>query len=184
MSFHRYPMETILRDERRVLVRPFRKEDCDELYRFFQRLPAELRRFAWDPIEKRSLIEEWAEHIDYEKALPLLALDGSRIVADASLHLRDFGPLRLVGRIKWLLDPEFRGVGLGHALVTLLMDIARKRGLRHVTCMLISDLEQDAVEVLQMLGFEEYHIPGYGADPDGNPHDMSKLVFSFDGEKR
>ena len=110
---------------------------------------------------------------------PLLALDGSKVVADASLHRRDYGPLRLAGRIKWLIDPEFRGAGLGAMLVNLLMDAAREMGLRHLTCMLISDLEHDAIEILKPLGFEEYRIPSYGTDPDGAPHDMSKLVFSF-----
>ena len=50
------------------------------------------------------------------------------MVADASLHRREFGPLRLVGRIKWLIDPEFRGVGLGMTLVNLLMDAAYLAG--------------------------------------------------------
>ena len=161
------------------MIRPFRSDDVDELHRFFIGLPADWRRFAWDRIENRGLVESWADNIDYDKVLPLLAFDGSRIVADASLHRREFGPLRLAGRIKWLIDPAFRGVGLGAMLVNLLMDAARNRGLQNLTCMLISDLEQDAIEILKPLGFEEYRIPGYGTDPDGNPHDMSKLVFSF-----
>lgn len=180
MPTHRYPKQAVLRDGRSVLVRPFREEDAEELHGFFLRLPSEIRRFAWDKIEQRSLIDSWAANIDYDKVLPLLAFDKQRVVADASLHRREHGPLRLVGRIKWLLDPSFRGVGLGALLVNLLMDVARARGLRHLTCMLISDLEQDAVEVLTPLGFKEYRIPGYGADPDGNAHDMTKLVYSFD----
>jgi GNAT superfamily N-acetyltransferase len=180
MAARRFPMQTVLRDGRSVRVRPFGSGDAGSLHAFFQRLPGSVRRFAWDAIEKRSLIDSWATNIDYGKAYPLLAFDGSRVVADASLHRRDFGPLRLVGRIKWLIDPEYRGVGLGATLVNLLMDTARERGLRHLTCMLISDLEQDAIDVLTPLGFTEYKIPGYGADPDGNRHDMSKLVFSFD----
>jgi RimJ/RimL family protein N-acetyltransferase len=179
MTRHRYPTQAVLRDGRHVLIRPFHANDAEELHRFFCRLPLAVQRFAWDKIEQRSLIDSWAANIDYEKAFPLLAFDGPRIVADASLHRRDYGPLRLVGRIKWLLDPNFRGVGLGAMLVNLLMDTARERGLRHLTCMLISDLEQDAVDVLTPLGFKEYRIPGYGADPDGNVHDMSKLVYSF-----
>jgi GNAT superfamily N-acetyltransferase len=176
---HRYPKQAALRDGRSVLVRPFREEDAEELHRFFLRLPANIRRFAWDRIEQRSLVDEWASNIDYDKVLPLLAFDRSQVVADATLHRREQGPLRLVGRIKWLLDPAFRGVGLGALLVNLLMDVARDRGLRHLTCMLISDLEQDAIDVLTPLGFKEYRIPGYGADPDGNTHDMSKLVYTF-----
>ncbi len=180
MAARRFPLQTALRDGRGVRVRPFVASDAEALHAFFQRLPGSVRRFAWDAIDKRPLIDQWAANIDYEKAYPLLAFDGSRIVADASLHRRAFGPLRLVGRIKWLIDPDYRGAGLGATLVNLLMDVARERGLRHLTCMLISDLEQDAIDVLTPLGFTEYKIPGYGADPDGDAHDMSKLVFSFD----
>jgi RimJ/RimL family protein N-acetyltransferase len=184
LATHRYPEPAVLRDGRKVLIRPFRKEDVDELHRFFLRLPPELRRLAWDRIEQRALVESWAENIDYENVLPLLAFDGARVVADATLHRRESGPLRLVGRIRWLLDPDFRGVGLGMTLVHLLMDTARERGMRHVTCMLISDLEQDAIDVLVRLGFEEHRFPAYGADADGNSHDMSKLVFNLERESK
>ncbi|HEX8169596.1 MAG TPA: GNAT family N-acetyltransferase [Thermoanaerobaculia bacterium] len=178
---HRYPQECSLRDGRRVLLRLFTERDVDALYDFFHRMPAEYRRFAWDNLDNRSLIEAWGRSIDYARVFPLLAVDGSRIVADATLHLREHraGPLRLVGRIKWMLDPEFRGAGLGTTLVNHLVTIARERGLRHVSCMLISDLEADAVKTLEELGFRSYVQPGYGTDPDGNQHDMTKLVLKL-----
>jgi RimJ/RimL family protein N-acetyltransferase len=174
---HRYPQEAVLRDGRRVLLRPFTADDVDLLYEFFQRLPIEYRRFAWDAIDNRALIKQWGRDIDYAKAFPLLAIDGRRIVADATLHRRQRGPLRLVGRIKWMLDPEFRGAGLGTAMVNHFIGIARERGLRHLNCMVISDLEADAVKTLEGLGFQSYVIPQYGTDPDGNQHDMTKLVL-------
>ena len=36
--------------------------------------------------------------------------------------------------------------------------------VRHLNCMLISDLEADAVRTLEGLGFQSYVMPGYGAD--------------------
>jgi GNAT superfamily N-acetyltransferase len=176
---HHYPQEAALRDGRRVLIRPFNQNDANPLYEFFQRLPVETRRFAWDPIDRRSTVESWAENLDYAKAFPLLALNGTKIVADATLHRREGGPLRLVGRIKWLIDPEYRGVGLGTQLVSQFIDIARENGLRHLTCMLISDLEEDAIATLDGLGFEKYVIKGYGTDPEGQQHDMTKLVLKL-----
>ena len=175
----RYPQEAATRDGRRVLIRPFAQKDTGALYEFFQRLPQETRRFAWDPIESRDLIESWGRNLDYSRAFPLLAFDGTRIVADATLHRREGGPLRLVGRIKWLIDSDFRGVGLGTILVNHFIGTARENGLRHLTCMLISDLEADAVATLQELGFESFVVPGYGTDPDGNQHDMTKLVLKL-----
>ena len=109
----------------------------------------------------------------------MLAMHGKRIVADATLHRRRGGPLRLVGRIKWMIDPEFRGAGLGTLLVNEFIEIGRDHGLRHLSCMLISDLEADAVKVLEGLGFKSYVTPGYGTDPDGNQHDMTKLVLKL-----
>lgn len=176
---HRYPQEAALRDGRRVLIRPFGAKDAAELYSFFQRLPEGTRRFAWDRIDDQHVVEEWARNLDYSKAFPLLALDGTKIVADATLHRRKGSPLRLVGRIKWLIDPEWRGAGLGTLLVKQFINIGREAGLRHLTCMLISDLEADAVGVLKNLGFDSYVVPDYGTDPDGNQHDMTKLVLKL-----
>ncbi|HVR43006.1 MAG TPA: GNAT family N-acetyltransferase [Thermoanaerobaculia bacterium] len=172
-----YPVEAALRDGRRVLIRPFSERDVDALYDFFMRLPVESRRFAWDRIEDRATVEGWGRNIDYGKTLPLLALDGTKIVADATLHRRRGGPLRLVGRIRWLIDPEYRGVGLGTVLVNQFITIGRQNGLRHLNCMLISDLESDAVRTLQEIGFDAIVVPGYGTDPDGGQHDMTKLVL-------
>ena len=175
----RFPQEALLRDGRRVLLRLFNENDTGSLYNFFQRLPHDVRRFAWDRIDNRALIESWGRELDYSKVLPVVAFDGGKIVADATLHRRHGSPLRLVGRIKWLIDPEYRGLGLGTILVNNFISIARSNGLRHLTCMLISDLESDAVRTLSDLGFEGYTIPGYGTDPDGSQHDMIKMVLKL-----
>jgi GNAT superfamily N-acetyltransferase len=176
---HRYPQEAVLRDGRRVFIRPFTDHDVDALYDFFRRLPLDYKRFAWDNVDNRALIETWGRSIDYGKVFPLLAVDGHRIVADATLHHHERGPLRLTGRIKWMLDPAFRGAGLGTMLVNNLVSVARERGLRHVNAMLISDLEADAVKTLEGLGFSSHVQPGYGTDPDGNQHDMTKLILKL-----
>lgn len=173
----KFPQEAVLRDGRRLLIRPFEARDADALFRFFQRLPPEVRRFAWDNLEDRGLVERWARDLDYGRVLPLLAFDGKELVADATLHRRGWGPLRRVGRIRWLLDPTYRGAGLGTILVNRFVAIGRKQGLRHLTCMLSTGLEADAVRTLLELGFEDFLIPGYGTDPDGSQHDMVKLVL-------
>lgn len=176
---HQYPIEAALRDERRVLLRPFGASDTDALYDFFKRLPESDRRFAWDRIEDRQTIERWSQNLDYDKVFPILAISGTRIIADATLHRREGGPLRLVGRLKWLIDPDFRGVGLGVLLVNRLIGIAQNMGLRHLTCLLISDLEAEAIRVLQKMGFTATSFPDYGTDPDGNQHDMTKMVLKL-----
>lgn len=174
---NRFPIEATLRDSRRVLIRPFTAQDTDALFSFFQHLPVSVKRCAWEHIEDRGLVESWGRNLNYDRVLPVLALDGTRVVADATLHRRGGGPLRRVGRIKWLMDPEYRGLGLGTVLVNSFISIAAASGLRHLTCMLIPDAEGDAIETLRELGFTEHVFPGYGTDPDGNAHDMVKLIL-------
>ena len=174
---YRFPQEAVLRNGARVLIRPFTGRDTEALWQFFQRLPPEVRRLAWDHIDDRSVVEAWGQNVDYYKALPLIAIAGDHVVADATLHRRKGGPLRFVGRVKWLLDPEFRGQGLGVILVNYFITMARENGLHYLTCMLFADVEADAVRTLEELGFEKHQFPGYGTDPDGKPHDMVKLTL-------
>ena len=76
-----------------------------------------------------------------------------------------------------MIDPEYRGQGLGTTLVNDFIAVARDYGLRYLSCMPIAELEGDAIDTLLNLGFEQFPIPGYGADPDGNSYDMVKLVL-------
>ena len=176
---NRYPQEAVTRDGRRLLIRPMDASDGDALHEFFRRLPAEVRRFAWNRIGDRAVVDRWCRELDYSKVFPLLAFDRSQVVADVSLHHREKGPLRMVGRVTWLIDPRYRGVGLGTLLINHFIGVARRRGLRHLTCMLISDLEADAVKVLAGLGFQASRFPGYGVDPDGRPHDMTQMILAL-----
>lgn len=175
----RFPQEAVLRDGRRVTIRPFASQDVDALCEFFQQLPLDYVRCAWDRIDQRATVERWAQELDYDRAVPLIALNGTRVVADATLHYREGGPLRLVGRLKWLIDTEYRGVGLGTVFVDTFITLARESGLRHLTCMLICDLEEDAIETLKAMGFESYTLPGYGTDPDGTARDMVKMILKL-----
>ena len=172
-----FPQEVGLRDARRVFIRPFEKHDADALFSFFLSLPEDTKRGAWDRIETRDVVDSWVQDLDHEKAVSLLAWDATSIVADATLHYRRYGPLRFVGRIKWLIAPEWRGLGVGTALITNFMQMARDNGLKYLTCMLVDGLEDEAVDTLEGMGFKSHRIPAYGVDPDGNERDMVKMVL-------
>ncbi len=174
-----FPQEAGLRDARRVIIRPFTPLDADALHEFFRSLPEATKRSAWSRIEAREVIDSWAEDLDHEKAVSLLALDGTQIVADATLHYRRYGPLRRVGRLNWLIDPAWYDVGVGVALITNFIQMARDNGLRWLTCILMDKLEDESRATLNRMGFKEYRIPEYGTNPDGDPCDMIKMVLGL-----
>ena len=57
--------------------------------------------------------------------------------------------------------------------------IARENGVRHLSTLLISDLEANAIQVLRNLGFRSTELAGYGADPDGGAHDMTFMILTL-----
>ena len=70
----RFPQEAFLRDGSRLLVRPFTAADTGALWAFFHSLPEEERRFAWDRIDNRALIEQWGVEPDIMGIGPIFAV--------------------------------------------------------------------------------------------------------------
>jgi hypothetical protein len=48
--------------------------DQDALYTFFKAVPKEDARYLRDDVVSRLIIEKWANNLDYDKTLPILAL--------------------------------------------------------------------------------------------------------------
>ena len=84
----RYPQEAVLRDGRRLLVRPFTENDVDSLYEFFLHLPPEVRRFAWDRIDNRVPGRELGPRARLLEGAAAARLGRQGVVADATLHRR------------------------------------------------------------------------------------------------
>ena len=74
ITFHQ---EVGLQDARRIIIRPFGIRDADALYRFFLRLPEDTRRNAWSRIEAREVVDQWAQDLDFDKAVSLVAWDAT-----------------------------------------------------------------------------------------------------------
>ena len=79
----RFPQEAVLRNGARVLIRPFTARDTDALWQFFQRLPKDVQRLAWDHIDDRSVVNEWGRSHDVKN---LFIVDGSVFVTGGGVN--------------------------------------------------------------------------------------------------
>ena len=113
----RYPREITLRDGGKLVLRPMVREDGDRLWDFFRRIPPEDKMYLRDDVSRREVIEEWGRNLDYEHVLPIFALDGDRVVGDATLHRNKTGWKQRVGTIRIQIAEEFRHRGLGTAMI-------------------------------------------------------------------
>jgi ribosomal protein S18 acetylase RimI-like enzyme len=149
-----YPKKVRLQSGTSVTIRPMVKEDADKLYAFFSRVPREDRLFLRDDVSIRDVIDSWTQELDYEKVLPLVAEVGGNMVGDATLHRRKFGWTSHVGKVRLVIDKDYRGKGLGTVLIEELIDIAKKAGLEQLVAELMSN-QTGALSAFKRLGFEK-----------------------------
>lgn len=169
----RYPRQITLRDGAEVTLRPLVPADEGALLRFFQRLPEADRFYLKEEVTSPAVIHAWCAGVNYDRALPLLAIDSGEIVADASLHRRREGARRHTAEARLSVDPGFRNRGLGSLLLKELLDIAYDAEMDRVTVELVAERQADAIEAFSRLGFIEVaRLAGHAKDPDMHPRDL------------
>ena len=173
-----FPKEVCLRDGSRILVKALEAGDEQALLDFFLRIPEEERFFLKEDVTAPGVVQRWVRERDFRRALALLAVDGSRIVADAVLVRRRGNSRSHIGEIRVVVAPEYRDHGLGTALIRELCDIADDAGLEKVMFELIADKEQEAIRAAEWLGFLRVAtIEGGAVDPLGHHHDVVLMAM-------
>ena len=178
-----YPTMWLTNDGEQVTIRPMVTADEHALLEFFRRVPAEDRLYLKEDVTSPAVIRRWAQQLDYNWVLPLLALKDSRIVGDGTLHHSRRGVRKHIGEVRIVVDPEFRNRGVGRGLLHKLIDIARERGLEKLILEIVLDAEEAARRTAQILGFVPVAIlPGHIRDSDGTYHDLMIMELRLHGE--
>jgi RimJ/RimL family protein N-acetyltransferase len=173
-----YPKEITLRDNSTVILRPLVKEDEQALIAFFQGLKEEDRLYLRDDVTDPAVIRGWMENIDYERVLPILALDGKTIVADATLHRDPHGWMRHVGQIRMSVAGSHRGRGLARIMAAEVFRQAVASGLDKLNAEMLT-IQKNAQRVFTRLGFkEEAVLKEQAVDVNGQKHDL--IIMSND----
>lgn len=126
IDLNTYQKEAKLKDGTKILLRPMVPEDGDGLYEFFKEVSSDDARYLRDDVSNRLVVEKWAKNLDYQKTLPLLALKGNAIIADATINRRRSGWKWHLGTVRIFVREDFRKIGLGHLMIETLSDIAYK----------------------------------------------------------
>ncbi|NQW21851.1 MAG: GNAT family N-acetyltransferase [SAR202 cluster bacterium] len=150
-----YPKDIMLRDGDKVSVRPLEPDDKIRLLEFFERIPEEERYYLKENVASAKVIHGWTSNMDFAKVIPIVAVVGDAIVADATLHLNRTPARHHLGEVRVVVDPAYREVGLGGRLIREILDIAAGLGLVKVTFELVAQREKEAVVAAERVGFKE-----------------------------
>jgi GNAT superfamily N-acetyltransferase len=171
LELQKFPKDIKIKDGSKVKLRPLKRSDEIEFHALFKTIPEQERMFIKHRVMDIGVIREWCETIDLGRNLPLLAVDGNKILGVATLHQQLGGWKRHIGRVSVLVQPAVRGRGIARALIQEIVEIARATGLEKVEAEFIAE-QKTAIHMFAMLGFSELlRLDDYVKDMQAITHD-------------
>ena len=165
-----------LKDGAYILIRPMVAEDEPRLMEFYSTVNDNDIRYFRHYVKDPAVIQEWCEHLDYGKVLPVLAFAKDRVVGSASLHFGE-GPKRHTAEVRLFLAKDYRKRGLGMKMIRVLIDLARKQGLNMLLAEVMAE-QTKVVKAFESLGFKsQAMLDDYFIFPDGETRDVVLMTL-------
>ena len=171
LELQKYPRDIKLKDDSKVTLRPLRKTDEKDFHELFLAIPEPERMFIKHRVTDIAVIHDWCQNIDLGRNLPLMGLQGGKILGAATLHQQLGGWKRHIGRVSVLVLPQYRGRGLARAMITEIAHISRNVGLERIEAEFIGE-QAAAIKMFAMLGFSNLaRFEDYVKDMQAVTHD-------------
>ncbi len=186
LQSHGYPRPLILKNGEEVWLRPLEpRQDDQRLLDFFARVPDDDRWYLENDVADEQIVRHYLLQYHPARTLPIVALDElERIVGKATLNrYPNPGARAHIGRIRVVVDPEFRGQRLGTYLLLDMIQLAMNLGLRLLITEFIKGVEDKAIRAARKLDFfEQAVVPDYAKDKRGNNYDLAIMVKRLHGD--
>ena len=168
-----YP-KTLELDGESITVMPLRAEHESALLDFFLRVSEEDRFYLKEDVTSPRVISRWISELDYDRALPLLAVnEAGQVVADGTLMRSRAGARKHIGEVRIVVDPRYRQHGIGSAVIRELAEIAHETGLEKLVAEVVDAPRSRAIATMQALGFVQIAtLPNHAKDVAGRPCDI------------
>lgn len=164
--------------EKEITIRLMTPEDGDELLAFARSLPERDLLFLSIDITRPEVIEGWMRHIEQGRTFTVMAEADGKLVGHGTLYISELTWTRHMGEIQLLINPVYRGGGLGHILANEVFALAQDLGLQKIIARMAAD-QKGALQVFERLGFKaEALLADFVMDREGRTHDL--IVMSHD----
>ena len=181
IPFDRYPKEITLRDNSIVALRPMVPGDAGSLWDFLRNLPEIDKSHFHEDVDRLEVVEGWAKALDYEAALPILAMRGDRVTGTSTLYRNSTGWKQRIGIVRILIAPDLRHLGLGTAMIREIRHLGEKLALNYLLAEVIEE-QQAAVHALERMGFERAAVyRNFVNDRKGHLHNLVVLLHPMSG---
>jgi RimJ/RimL family protein N-acetyltransferase len=166
-----------LKNGQRIMFRFLNNQDRENLLKLFLEAPEEDTRFLKQDVKNPKLINFWIDNINYQKVLPLVAvnMEDNSLIADATLH-RGKHASKHIGEIRIFVSRPYRNQGLGSLMLDELINLAKLENLTLLKAEVITD-HKGVLKAFKSKGFElKCILDDFFLRKDGLTHDVALLV--------
>jgi len=177
INYVTYRKFVALKNGQRVMFRFLNAQDRENLAKLFQDAPEEDTRFLKQNVKDSKLIDYWLNNINYQKVLPLIAvnMENNGIVADATLH-RGKHASKHIGEIRIFVSRPYRNQGLGSIMLDEIINLARLENLQILKAEVLTD-HKGVLKAFKSKGFElKTILDDFFLRKDGMTHDVALLI--------
>lgn len=177
INYVTYRKFVTLKNGQRVMFRLLNAQDRENLLKLFQDAPDEDIRFLKQDVKDSKLIHYWIDSIDYQKVLPLVAvnMENNVLIADATLH-RGKHATKHVGEVRIFVSRPYRNQGLGSIMLDELINLAKLENLQILKAEVLTD-HKGVMKAFKSKGFDlKCILDEFFLRKDGMTHDVALLI--------
>jgi L-amino acid N-acyltransferase YncA len=154
--------------------------DRAALIEFVATLPAHDMLFVPRDLGHPKVVDAWLRSLEAGELPSLVARHRASMVGCSAILVDELGSSKHVGELRVLVSPDWRGRGLGRALIQECFAQALELGLKKLVAQMTVD-QRSAIAVFEELGFRaEALLAKHVADREGRFHDLVLLAHDVD----
>jgi RimJ/RimL family protein N-acetyltransferase len=161
-----------LKDGHVVLIREMTQNDLYKSFEFFQKLPAEDKKYLRVDVSDFEMVEHRIKMMDYMEVKRLIALDGDDIIADGAFEREGHGWKRDIGELRLIIAKDYQRRGLGMIMANEMFQLALKEGVNELVVKMMKP-QKAAQRIFTKLGFShDATLTNHVKDQGGHHQDL------------